>query len=448
MTDKGKVAEILAAGGRVLLKGARIIDPASSLDHTGDLLISDGRIENPDPAPGAAEGVATLDLKGLWLVPGLIDMHVHLREPGQEHKEDIASGTMAAAVGGFTAVACMPNTTPVNDCQEVTAFILSRAEGAAARVYPVGCISRKNEGRDLAPYAEMKKAGAVAVSDDGRPVSDSGLMRRALEYSASFGMPMISHSEEISLSAGGSMNEGRLATRLGLAGIPAEAESIQVFRDAALAGLTGIPVHLAHISTAASVSVLRMAKDKGWPVTAETAPHYFTLTEEVVAAYDTNAKMNPPLRTESDRQAVIEAVSDGTIDVIATDHAPHAPHEKEVEFAAAPFGIIGLESALPLSLELVRQGHISPLRLIELMSTSPARILKVAGGGLAPGATADLTVIDPEVTYTFAADRIASKSSNSPFIGREMRGRAVMTIVGGRLSYCAEDFSCPLSHVI
>ncbi len=424
--------------GRFLFRNARIIDPASGRDGEGELLVADGRITSLDPAPEEKAGAAAVDLKGMWLVPGLIDMHVHLREPGFEYKEDIESGSRAAAAGGFTAVACMPNTDPVNDCKEVTAYMVARAAGAAVRVYPVGCISRGNRGEELAAFAEMKEAGAVAVSDDGRPVTDSGLMRRALEYAASFGIPVISHSEDLSLAAGGSMNEGRVATRLGLAGIPAEAESIQVFRDTSLAALTGVPVHIAHVSTAASVAVLRMAKDKGWPVTAETAPHYFTLTDEDVASYDTNAKMNPPLRSEADRRAVLEAVSDGTIDVIATDHAPHASHEKEVEFAAAPFGIIGLESSLPLSLELVRQGCLSPLALVERMSAAPARILKVAGGSLAPGAPADLTVIDPDAVHTLTPENLASKSANSPFLGRELRGRAVLTMVGGRAAHDPE----------
>ncbi len=440
MTDKGGARDIFAGRDRIFFKNGRIIDPASSTDRPGNLLISAGRIEALDPDSTVIGDAVVVDLKGLWLTPGLIDMHVHLREPGQEHKEDIAGGARAAAAGGFTAVACMPNTSPVNDCQEVTAFIVSRAAGCAARVYPVGCISRANAGVELAPFAEMKRAGVVAVSDDGRPVADSGLMRRALEYSAGFAIPLISHSEETSLAAGGSMNEGRIATRLGLTGIPAEAESIQVFRDVSLAALTGIPVHLAHISTAASIAVIRMAKENGWPVTAETAPHYFTLTEEAVGSYDTNAKMNPPLRTEADREAVIAALADGSIDVIATDHAPHAAYEKEVEFSEAPFGIIGLESSLPLSLELVRRGALGPLQLLERMSTAPARILKVPGGSLMVGAPADLTVIDPDAAYLFTAERILSRSKNSPFIGRKMRGRAMMTVVGGRLGYCDEGF--------
>jgi dihydroorotase len=421
-----------------LLRNGRVIDPLNKLDERGDVLVRDGRIAVISVGGKKCRLPANcldLDMTGLWVVPGLIDMHVHLREPGQEYKEDVASGTRAAAAGGFTAVACMPNTSPVNDCRAVTTQILLAAVGAAARVYPVGCISKGCRGEELAEYGEMRAAGVVAISDDGQPVVNSQLFRRALEYSGNFGLPVISHAEEPSLSQGGAMNESLMAIRLGLRGIPDAAESVAVYRDLALAGLTGRPVHIAHVSTGEAVSLIRRAKGLGQPVTAETAPHYFSLTDQAVGLYDTNAKMNPPLRSEQDRQAVLAGLADGTLDAIATDHAPHSSLEKELEFDQAANGIIGLQTALPLTMELVRLGVISPARLVELLSVNPARILGVAGGSLTPGAMADLTVIDPEKKFVFSADTILSKSRNSPFIDRRLTGKAVLTIMGGEITY-------------
>jgi dihydroorotase len=362
-------------------------------------------------------------------------MHVHLREPGEEYKETIETGCLAAAAGGFTAVACMPNTKPVNDNGTVTQYILEKAMAGAARVYPVGAISQGSKGEKLAEYGEMKAAGVVALTDDGLPVMDSRLMRRALEYADSHGLLVMSHAEELSLARGGCMHEGEVSTRLGLRGIPAAAESIMVFREIALAELTGARIHIAHVSTEQALRVIHDAKGRGVKVTAETAPHYFTLTEQAVAGYDTNAKMNPPLRTTADRRAIRDALQDGTLDAIATDHAPHTVLQKEVEFNLAANGIIGLESALPLALALVREKVIDPARLVTLMSSAPAAILGVPGGTLALGAIADVTVIDPEKRFTFLAAECRSKGRNTPFDGWQMQGKAVMTLLAGRITY-------------
>ena len=416
-----------------ILKNGRLIDPLGGVDGCGDLWLQDGIIV---PArEQLPENNLVFDLQGKWVVPGLIDMHVHLRDPGEEYKETVASGTRAAAAGGFTAVACMPNTRPVNDNAAVTRLILEAARSASARVYPVGAISKGSHGERLAEYGELKEAGAVAVTDDGLPVLDSQLMRRAMEYAGSHGLLVISHSEEISLSRNGCMNEGVMSTRLGLRGIPAAAESIMVYRELALAELTGQHTHIAHVSTAAATDLIRQAKGRGVSVTAETTPHYFTLTEEAVAEYNTNAKMNPPLRTEADRQAIREGLGDGTFDAIATDHAPHSVLEKELEFDQAANGIIGLETSLPLSLNLVREGVIDAARLVELMSSAPARILKVQGGTLAVGNVADVTVIDPDREFTFTRESILSKGKNSPFLDWQLRGKAVLTIMGGRITH-------------
>ncbi|MDH3327653.1 MAG: dihydroorotase [Desulfobulbaceae bacterium] len=416
-----------------LLKNGRIIDPVNSVDQQKDLLIIGGRLAAAGtPVP---ENVQTVDASGCWIVPGLIDMHVHLREPGEEYKEDIVSGTMAAAAGGFTGVACMPNTSPVNDCHAVTSFILEQAEKGFARVYPVGAISKSSKGESLAEFGEMKDAGVVAVSDDGRPVLNSQLMRRALEYASDYNLAVISHSEEISLAQNGVMNEGMVSTRLGLRGIPAVAESIMVYREIALSEYTGKPVHIAHVSTAMSADLIRSAKSRGVRVTAETTPHYFTLTEEAVEGYDTNAKMNPPLRSEIDRQAILSGLADGTFDAVATDHAPHSSLEKEVEFDLAANGIIGLETAVSLTLALVRDGIISEQRFVELLSVNPARILGVPGGALSDGAAADVTVIHPEMEFEYTSESVVSKSRNSPFLGWKFRGRSVMTLVDGKVMF-------------
>jgi len=377
-------------------------------------------------------------LDGCWVIPGLIDMHVHLREPGEEYKETIETGCRAAAAGGFTAVACMPNTKPVNDNSSVTRLICEQAASCAARVYPVGAISQESNGEKLAEYGEMKAAGVVALTDDGRPVVDSRLMRRAMEYAASHNLLIMSHAEEISLSRDGCMNEGEVSTRLGLRGIPAAAESIMVFREIALAELTGARVHISHVSTEQSLTLISNGKVRGVKVTAETAPHYFTLTEQAVLGYDTNAKMNPPLRTEKDRQAIRAALRDGTLDAIATDHAPHSTLQKEVEFNLAANGIVGLETSLSLALALVREGIIGPSRLVELMSCAPAAILGVTGGSLHVGAVADVTVVDPARQFTFSAEKSYSKGRNTPFDGWGLQGKAVLTILAGRITF--QDF--------
>ena len=425
----------------ILLKNGRIIDPANRIDKKASLLVEKGKIQaiftQRQKKPTLPTKLLSIDLQGKWIVPGLIDMHVHLREPGEEHKETIETGTMAAATGGFTAVACMPNTNPVNDCQSVTRLILEKAEQAYSRVYPVGAISKGSQGESLAEFGEMKKAGAVAVTDDGKPVSDSQMMRRALEYASNYNIMVISHSEDFSLSRNGAMNEGFVSTRMGLKGIPSIAEEIMVYRDLALAEYTGCPLHLAHISTKESINLIRLAKQKGCPVTAETAPHYFSLTEEAVDDYNTNAKMNPPLRTQEDIDAVIGALIDGTIDVIATDHAPHSILEKDIEFDQAANGIIGLETSVPLALALFRKGYIDEARLVELLSENPAKILGVKGGSLSIGADADIAVIDPEHQFVLHENDIASKSKNSPFIGAKLQGKALLTICGGRITYSA-----------
>ena len=424
----------------LLLRGARVIDRSGSspVDATSDVRVSDGRVA--EIGRGLAAGSArVVDLGGRIVVPGLVDLHVHFREPGQEYKEDIASGSRAAAAGGFTTVCCMPNTVPTNDCRTVTDLIVRRArEVGLCRVRPVGAISRKLEGTALAEYGEMKEAGIVAVSDDGRPVMSAGLMRRALEYARTFDLPVVQHAEDLTLAEGGVMNEGEVATRLGLRGQPPQAESTMVARDLELVEWTGARYHVAHISTARTVELVRAAKRRGLPVTCEVTPHHLFLTDGQVAApvcYDTCTKVNPPLRTADDVAALREGLVDGTIDCIATDHAPHSSVEKDVEYDHAAFGMIGLETALPLTLELVSDGVIDLGRAIDLMTWRPARIFGLdAGGvgGLRTGAPADLAVIDLDAAWT--VDRAAgrSKSRNTPFHGRAMRGAAVLTLCGGR----------------
>lgn len=420
---------------RTLIKGGRVLDPGR-LDGVSDILIVDGKFADIGPAgidPANADRV--VDAAGLWVVPGLIDLHVHFREPGFEYKETIESGCRAAAWGGFTAVCTMPNTDPVNDSAQVTAFILAQAQKAgAARVWPVASISRGLKGERLSEFADLKDAGAVAVSDDGLPVVDSLLMRRAMEYARGMGLLVISHSEELSLAAGGAMNEGPVATRLGLPGIPNAAESIAVMREIELAALTGTRLHIAHVSTAESVQAIRSAKARGISVTAETAPHYFTLTDEALAEYDTHAKMNPPLRSAEDRAAVREGLADGTLDAIATDHAPHSVLEKNVEFDRAANGIIGLETSLPISLRLVAEGVLTPAQLIEKMSIRPAEILGI-DNRIKEGNPADLTLIDPEKEFVIDAATFQSKSRNTPFDGWKVQGKAVMTLLGGQVVY-------------
>ncbi|MFO7964702.1 MAG: dihydroorotase [Desulfobacterales bacterium] len=424
-----------------LIKSARILDPGNS-DGTGNILIQDGRFQEirlyeGDSPPEEFEGSVdrTIDAAGRLLVPGLIDMHVHLREPGHEYKETIRTGCMAAAHGGFTTVCCMPNTSPVNDNAQVTEYIGRQSALAdSVRVLPVGAVSLGLSGDRLSEYGDLKSAGAVALSDDGNPVANSLLMRRAMEYAAGFGLFVISHCEDPALAGNGVMNEGETATRMGLAGIANAVETIMVMRDIALCEFTGIPVHIAHVSAKESVQAIRDAKKRGVLITAETAPHYFTLTEEAVAGYNTHAKMNPPLRTEQDRLAIIDGLADGTLDVIATDHAPHSSVEKELEFEKAANGIIGLETSLALGLNLVQNNQVALPVLIEKMSKNPARILGI-DNSITVGNRADLTLIDLEAAWRVDASTFKSKSRNTPFDGWKVKGKAVMTMVGGRVVY-------------
>ncbi len=419
----------------MLIRGALVVDPSQGLEAPKDVLIDRGKIAAVEP-PGAipGEGRRVIEAQGLVLTSGLIDMHVHLREPGDEYKETIETGARAAVHGGFTAVACMPNTQPLNENAAVTRFILDEARTAGlARVYPVAAISMGSQGEQLSEYGDQKKAGAVAVSDDGRPVMNAMIMRRALEYARTFDLPMVLHCEDLDLRADGVMHEGRVSLELGLKGIPAAAEEVIIFRDLTLARLTGSRLHIAHVSTAGSVELIRRAKAAGIPVTAETAPHYFSLTDEAVYGYDTNAKVNPPLRTAADVAAVKEGLKDGTLDAIACDHAPHSTLEKDLEFQAADFGLIGLETSLGLSLKLVHDGVLSLSQLVARMSTYPARILGIPGGSLAVGAPADLTLIDLNREWQVDAKTFASKSRNCPFHGWTLKGRAVMTVVNGRV---------------
>jgi dihydroorotase len=429
-----------------LLKGGRVVDPANLIDGQYDVLIEDDRIVQVDrDIPVDATGATVVDVPaGCVVVPGLIDMHVHLREPGQEHKETVATGTAAAVAGGFTAVACMPNTDPVNDSAGITEYILKKAkEAALARVYPIGAVSRGSHGEHLADIAELRAAGCVAISDDGRPVATALLMRRALEYATMFGMPVIDHCEDPSLKGDGVAHEGYHASLLGLRGIPAAAESIMVQRDIELARLTGGCVHIAHMSVQESLEAVRVGKAQGSHVTCEVTPHHFTLTDESLAvpmSYDTNVKMNPPLRGMADRDALLKGLADGSIDAIATDHAPHHYDEKKVEFDRAPFGIVGLETCVPLAFDrLVHSGLVGISRLIELLSVNPARILRVPGGALTPGMRADITILVPELATTIAAHRLRAKSKNMPFEGWQLRGGVAATLVGGRLVYSNPD---------
>ncbi len=425
---------------RLLLKGGRVIDPASGRDGAFDVLIEDGRIARiAKDLP--ADGAEVFEVARGWIVvPGLIDMHVHLREPGQEHKETVATGCAAAVAGGFTAVACMPNTDPVNDHAGITRSILQRAADAQlARVYPIGAVSLGSRGEQLAELADQKSAGCVAFSDDGRPVATALLMRRALEWAGMLGVPVIDHCEDPSLKGEGVVHEGYYASRLGLRGIPGVAESLMVERDVSLAELTGAHVHIAHMSARQSLRGVRGGKARGARVTCEVTPHHFVLTDEALdgdVKYDTNLKMNPPLRESADRDAMIEGIVDGTIDAIATDHAPHHADEKLVEFDQAPFGIVGLETAVPLVLDrLVHAGRITLRRAIELLSVNPATLLGVAGGTLADGAAADVTVLAPDLAVRIDAASLRSKSKNTPFNGWQLRGGVAATIVGGRLVY-------------
>ncbi len=446
------------AGARLLIAGGRLVDPSQDLDGAFDLLIEDGRVAEVLPRDGDARGrgrghgrkrdgddadsgggggdLERLDASGLVVAPGLIDMHVHLREPGQEYKETVASGTMAAAAGGFTGVACMANTDPVNDNRSITEHILAEARRHGyARVHPIGAVSKRLAGEELAEIGEMVRGGAVAVSDDGKPVMNAELMRRALLFARHFDIPVIQHAEDLNLSGAGVMHEGEWSTRLGLAGIPGSAEDVMVARDLLLLEDGGGRYHVAHLSTARSLEMVRQARRRGLPVTCEVTPHHLVLTDQEVArtVFSTQCKMKPPLRSEHDRQALLAGLADGTIDAIASDHAPHHADEKDVEFDLAPFGILGLETTLGLCLDrLVRPGVIGLSRLVELLSTGPARVLKLAGGTLRPGSPADVTLFDPDGQITIQAASFLSRSRNTPFDGWTLRGKPVATLLDGR----------------
>jgi dihydroorotase len=421
----------------LLLRGGRLLDPSTNLDGVGDLLVADGKIASVGGSISGPDGAEVLDCKGLVVSPGFVDVHVHLREPGREDVETIATGAAAAAAGGFTSVCAMPNTHPVTDNQAAVGFVVRQGILAKqSRVFPYGAISVGQKGEQLAEFGEMLAAGAIAFTDDGRPVQSAHLMRTALEYSRTFDVPVAEHCEDMSLAQGGAMNEGVVSARLGLKGIPAEAEEIFVIRDILLARRAGGRLHLCHMSTKGSVELIRWGKDRGVNVTAEVCSHHISLTEESVEGYNTNAKMNPPLRTAEDVAALQQAVKDGTIDILATDHAPHHYDEKEREFPDAPNGIVGLETALGVNIEyLVKPGIISLATLVERMSCAPARTFKLPGGSLARDGVADVTVFDPASTWTVEAARFRSRGRNTPYEGRTLTGQAIATIVGGRLVY-------------
>lgn len=417
----------------ILIKGGQVIDPGR-VNGPADVLIEQGKIAAVGPKLKAPANATIIDATSKVVMPGFIDLHVHFREPGFEYKETIESGTAAAAAGGFTSVCCMPNTSPVNDNQSITEFILEKARAAGnANVFPVGAITKGSEGKELAEIGDLRRAGCVAISDDGLPVMNSLVMRRAMEYALAFDVPVVDHCEDLHLSEGGCMNEGFVSTQLGLQGVPAAAEDVMVARNLALAELTGARLHLAHLSTAGSVRMVREAKARGIKVTAEACPHHFMLTEEAVCGYNTHAKMNPPLRTGADVQAIKEGLRDGTIDVIATDHAPHAAQEKQQEFAAAPNGIVGLETAWPLTLTLVEEGVLSLEAAIAKLTTAPAKAFSLKKGTLAPGTDADVTISDLREGWEVDPARFRSKSRNTPFAGWKVKGRVTTTIVGGRI---------------
>ncbi len=425
---------------KILIKGGRLIDPANGVDGPHDLLVDKGKIKQVS-RPGQIaepqlEGAKIIDATGLIVSPGFLDMHVHFREPGHEYKETIATGCLSAVAGGFTGVAVMPNTNPVNDNRSVTELILAQSKAnGGTHVYPIPAISRGLKGEQLTDMAELAEAGAIGFSDDGRPVTSNELMRRALEYSRMFDLPVIQHSEVLDLTAGGCMNEGPISTELGLKGMPTEAEDIMVYRDIALLPKTGGRLHVAHISSAGAVDLVRQAKAKGLSVTCEVAPHHFILTDESVRGFDTNTKMSPPLRANRDVEAVKEGMKDGTIDIIATDHAPHAELDKQVEYSCAAFGIVGLETALPLSMEMVAEKIITLPSMIDMLTARPAKLFKLDKGNLAEGKDADITIFDPSAEYKIDITRFKSKSKNSPFDGRQVKGKIRYTIVKGKILF-------------
>ncbi|HEY6974006.1 MAG TPA: dihydroorotase [Nitrospiraceae bacterium] len=419
----------------ILIRGGQVIDPGR-LNAVADILIEDGKIAAVGRNLTAPRGATIIEAQDRLVLPGFVDLHVHFREPGFEYKETIQSGAAAAVAGGFTTVCCMPNTNPVNDNQAITEFILDRArEAGLANVLPIGAVTKGSEGKELAEIGDLRRAGCVAISDDGRPVMNSLVMRRAMEYALAFDVPVIDHCEDLHLAEGGCMNEGLVSTELGLPGIPAAAEDVMVARNVALAELTGARLHLAHISTQGSVRMVREAKSRGIKVTAEACPHHFTITEEVVRGYNTHAKMNPPLRTWKDVQAIKEGLRDGTIDAIATDHAPHATQEKQQGFTDAPFGIVGLETAWPLTFALVEEGILSVESAVERLSTAPAKAFGLSKGTLAVGADADVVVADPQESWEVDPAKFRSKSRNTPFAGWKVKGRIKTTIVGGRVVF-------------
>lgn len=424
---------------KLLISGGRIVDPASNRDEIIDILLEDGLVKKTGQGLTAGRGVDKIDASGRLVIPGLIDMHCHLREPGLEYKETVASGCAAAVKGGITSVMCMANTEPVNDCASVTSYILEKAAQAGlARVYPVGAVTKGMQGESLSEMAELAHCGCVAVSDDGQPVRSSGIMRRALEYSALFGLLVIDHAEDSSIAGEGVMHEGYVSTILGLEGIPATAAIVEIGRDISLIREFGGRVHLAHISTRAEVELIRNAKADGLAITAETCPHFFTLNHEAVRGFDTNTKVNPPLRTAEDVEGIIEGLADGTIDVIATDHAPHHRDEKDREFDLAPFGISGFETALGLTLNLVHNDRIGLMEAIGKWTVNPARIAGLEGGCLADGAPADVTIVDMETRWIVDPDRFLSRGKNTPFTGMTLKGEVTNTIVGGRMVYDRE----------
>ncbi len=418
----------------LLIKGGRVIDPSQNMDGNFDVLVKNGLVAEIGSGLAAPAGVETIDASGKYVVPGLIDMHVHLRDPGLEYKEDIVSGTRAAAAGGFTSVCCMPNTKPVIDNKAIACYIINKARTEGfCNVFPIGSITYGLSGDRMSEMGELKEAGCVAVSDDGKPVNNCELMMRSLQYAAGIGIMVISHAEELELVGAGVMNEGYTSTELGLKGIPRVAEDIATAREVMLAEYTNSPVHIAHVSTSGAVRIIREAKARGVRVTCETAPHYFTLTDDAVRGYNTNAKMNPPLREAGDVAAIKVGLKDGTIDAIATDHAPHHLDEKDVEFNEATNGIIGLETSLPLSLKLVEDGVLTVNQLVEKMSCNPSNILNLGRGTIKAGAVADITLIDPAAEWAVEKDKLASKSKNSPFLGWKLKGAASATILAGKI---------------
>ena len=419
----------------ILIKNGQVIDPGRFVG-TGDVLIDQGKIAAVGPNLPVPPGCMMIQAKGMLVLPGFVDLHVHFREPGFEYKETIQSGSAAAVAGGFTTVCCMPNTSPINDNQAVTEFILERARAAGlANVLPVGAITKGSEGKELAEIGDLRRSGCVAISDDGRPVMNSLVMRRAMEYARAFDLTVVDHCEDLHLAEGGCMNEGLISTELGLPGIPAAAEDVMVARNLSLSELTGARLHLAHISTAGSVRMVREAKARGINVTAEACPHHFTLTEEVVRGYNTHAKMNPPLRTWDDVQAIKDGLRDGTIEVIATDHAPHATQEKQQDFTEAPFGIVGLETALSLTLGLVEEGVLSLEQAVAKLTAAPAAAFGLKKGTLAVGADADIALVDQHAQWEVDPSKFRSKSRNTPFAGWKVKGQVKTTIVGGRVVF-------------